>query len=465
MTLARLLQAWRTLTAPTSQTRSAVLWDAAGGGNRWANTPAIPVSPNTFYDNPVLSRARAEQLYRNDGFARKIVHAICNATCGANGITPLFREREYQSAWAAWSATCDAEGRLNWEAFVWQALRTVVVSGEAFVLLSIDPDGAGIPLRIQLLGPEFLDTSRVDNQTYAGIKYAGAKAVGYWLFERAPGTPGYPAKSRYVTTADCLHVFRPTAPGAQRGQSWLSSVLLALKELQEYLEAALVKSKVAALYAGFIRTADGANPLAPPSGVPTLEPGSMTRLLPSEEVTFSAPPDVGTSFDPFVRAQLRRIAAGMELSYEIVSGDLSNVTFASGRHGLLEFKRTVEAIQYLLLVPRLCEPVLERWAQIAVALGVAPAMPAKVRWIAPGIEMLDPGAEVRATVAEIRAGLTSRSEAVAKRGWRAEEIDAEIAADNARADRLGLALDCDPRRVTAQGQEQPSQAQTEAKNQ
>ena len=66
---------------------------------------------------------------------------------------------------------------------------------------------------------------------------------------------------------------------------------------------------------------------------------------------------------------------------------------------------------------------------------------------------------------KIRAGLTSRAEAVAKTGWRVEDIDAEIAADNARADQLGLVLDSDPRKVTLQGnaqtfpQEQPQNAQ------
>lgn len=60
-------------------------------------------------------------------------------------------------------------------------------------------------------------------------------------------------------------------------------------------------------------------------------------------------------------------------------------------------------------------------------------------------------------VAQVRAGFVSRSEMVARSGWDAEQIDAEIAADNARADRLGLVLDSDPRRTTVQGQSQQDQ--------
>jgi capsid protein len=45
----------------------------------------------------------------------------------------------------------------------------------------------------------------------------------------------------------------------------------------------------------------------------------------------------------------------------------------------------------------------------------------------------------------IRAGLLSRSEAISAFGYDAEDIDREIAADNQRADELGLVFDSDPR--------------------
>jgi capsid protein len=45
----------------------------------------------------------------------------------------------------------------------------------------------------------------------------------------------------------------------------------------------------------------------------------------------------------------------------------------------------------------------------------------------------------------IRAGLMSRSEAISGNGYDAEDVDREIAADNARADALGLVFDSDAR--------------------
>jgi capsid protein len=47
-----------------------------------------------------------------------------------------------------------------------------------------------------------------------------------------------------------------------------------------------------------------------------------------------------------------------------------------------------------------------------------------------------------------------RSEWIARTGWDAEQIEGEIAADNRRADGLGLVLDTDPRKTTLQGMEQ-----------
>ena len=51
----------------------------------------------------------------------------------------------------------------------------------------------------------------------------------------------------------------------------------------------------------------------------------------------------------------------------------------------------------------------------------------------------------------IRSGLMSRSEAISAFGYDAEDVDREIAADNQRADDLGLIFDSDPRRTSKDG--------------
>ncbi len=450
----KLLEYFNRLTGRTVEVRSAA-WDATGGGNRLANWNATPTGINEWIDNPIVVRSRAEGEFRNNAWARKIVDAIVNAAVGGGGVNPQFKARAVSEAWAQWADSCDAAGRLDWVALSHLILQTVIVSGECFVRFGLTP-GAPVPLSLQILGPEFLDTARVDRNTVSGIQYDGVRRAGYWLFERHPALIMTPLRSVFVPASECLHVFKPFAPGAERGVSWLAPVLLALRELQEYSEATLVRQKVASLFCGYIQTADGSNPLNPTSAVPTLEPGSMVRLQPGELVEFTEPPDMGATYDPFVRSVLRKIASGVSVPYEVLANDISACTFASGRMSLLEWRRHIDAVQHVLLVPQFCAPVLARWLRLAVALGVI-ENPARARWIGPQISMLDERHETLAVVEKIRAGLISRSEAVSASGWNAEDIDAEIAADNARADALGLTLDSDPRKTTVQGQHQPEQ--------
>ena len=49
--------------------------------------------------------------------------------------------------------------------------------------------------------------------------------------------------------------------------------------------------------------------------------------------------------------------------------------------------------------------------------------------------------DVEAEILAINAGLKSRTQAISERGYDAEQVDAEIAADKARTDGLGLVFE------------------------
>jgi lambda family phage portal protein len=435
------------------------LWDAAGGGNRLANWAA----PSTAFASTIpapMVRERARDAYRNNPWARRAVDTLAVGAVGA-GIKPQLRadgdlKRRAQQEWLLWTDAADFAGRYDFYGLQQAALRTMLIDGEAIVRLLVEP-GQRIPLQLQLLTGEYLDSSRVDAVTLNGIEYdAAGRRVAYWLYTKHPADAPNMQSVR-VPAEQVIHLYAPIQPGVERGISWLAPALVPLRELQEFVEAALVRQKIASLFCGYVQTADGSNPLNQTNAVPTLEPGSMVRLQPGEAVEFSEPPDVGQTYEPFVRQHLRAIASALNVPHEILSGDVSQVTFASGRHALLEYRRQLESIQHHIVVFQLCRPVWDAWARLAVAAGVLPEGDyTEVRWIAPQLSMLDQRMEVQSVVQQIRAGLISRSEAVSASGWDAEQIDAEIASDNARADRLGNVYDSDPRRTTLQGQEQPT---------
>jgi lambda family phage portal protein len=424
---------------------------------RW---PAVPASPNPAPQNDVISRARAEQEVRNSALASRIKSAWSGALVGGSGLTPMFRDPELRRLWDGWATMPDAAGRLDWVGLLLQITETMIVSGECFVMMQVSEDAPGVPLSLLALGPEFLDVSKMNStDTIGGIVFDGPRRAGCWLFKTHPWLTGTLLDSVLVPAADCLHVYRAARPAQQRGESWFLPALYLLRLLREYLEADLTRQKTSALLAGFVRSPSGnLNPFATPDNpngsLIALEPATMTLLPPEAEVTFSNPADHAAAFDPFVKAVVRQIAAGMNLSYEAVSGDLGATTFASGRMGILEFRRQVEAIQYGTLIPLLCQPILDRWLELAGALGYSAAEAERPRWACPSPEALDARAEVDAQVRRVRAGFTSRREIVESSGWDVSDIDAELAADQQRARSLGLTLDVDPG-MTQMGQAQP----------
>ncbi len=353
---------------------------------RW---PAIPTWPNPQPQNDPISRARAEQETRNSALARRIVSAWSGALIGGSGLTPMFRDPQLRRLWDQWTTAPDAAGLLDWIGLLNKVVETVITSGECFVVMEVSETAPGIPLSLLVLGPEFLDTSKNNSaDTIGGIQFDGSRRAGYWIYKTHPAIPGTTLDSVLIPAADCLHIFRPTRPAPQRGETRFAPVLYLLRLLREYLEADLTRQKTSALMAGFVRSPSGTfNPFqtaANPQGAPiNLEPATITMLPAEAEVTFSNPADHGHGFDPFMVHVIRQIAAGMGLPYEIVSGDLSSVTFASGRAGILEFRRQVEAVQYGCLIPLLCQPILNRWLELAAALGYGDVEAERPRWACP----------------------------------------------------------------------------------
>jgi len=309
------------------------------------------------------------------------------------------------------------------------------------------------------------------NVIRAGIEFDRlGRRVAYHLYRShpedgllAPMSGGSGMETVRVPAAEIVHLFRPLRPGQIRGEPWLARALVKLNELDQYDDAELVRKKTAAMFAGFVTRDQPEDALmgegpADASGVALagLEPGTLQILEPGEDVKFSQPADVGGSYAEFMRQQFRAVAAAMGVTYEQLTGDLTQVNYSSIRAGLLEFRRRCEAIQHGVIVHQLCRPVWRAWMAQAVLEGRL-KLPGFARdaarrrawlackWIPQGWQWVDPQKEFNAMLTAIRAGLLSRSEAVSSFGYDAEDVDREIAADNARADALGLVFDSDPR--------------------
>lgn len=431
-----------------------------------ANTELSPLAQQAL-------RAISNDLVRNSPWGASAVRGIADHLVGPGITFQVMRngkvdERLHALALKHFDTTaCDSEGRANFYGLQYQAARAMVTSGGALARRRWRrlTDRLPVPMQIQLLEPDYINmglTGVIPGNGYRlhGIEFDGlGRRTGYQLYSGHPGST-LPGKldTRFVPAADIAHLFRVDRPEQQHGAPWFAPVVLRLKDFGEYVDAQVVRQKIAAAYTAF-RSGD---PEGDPEPIdsngnavdvePTqeyLEPGMIIDLPSGSEVSFSNPPAVDGYAD-FTSVTGHEIAAGLGVPYEVMTGDLSGVSFISGRLGRLHFKRAVEAWQWLTFIPQFCEPAAQ-WFLEAAQLAGENIDGVTFHWAPPEFEMMDPASEVPATIAEIRGGLTTHSAALRRRGLDPASVFTELASDNARADQLGLTLDSDPRRVTQVG--------------
>ena len=90
-------------------------------------------------------------------------------------------------------------------------------------------------------------------------------------------------------------------------------------------------------------------------------------------------PSVGGSHAAFARRALEAAAVGAGLTYDQVSGDLTQANYSSLRAGKIEFRRLCEQVQYGMLIPMLVRPVAEQFHAHGALRGLRAAeLPADV---------------------------------------------------------------------------------------
>jgi lambda family phage portal protein len=290
-----------------------------------------------------------------------------------------------------------------------------------------------------------------------GVEFdANSKRVAYWLFKRHPGDVGLPLGglvSERIPAEEVTHVFRVDRPGQSRGATWFSPILLKMRDFNDYEDAQLIRQKIAACFSVFTMDAEPSIDTAANATsdlADRVEPGMIMNLPPGKDVKFGNPPGV-EGYGDYARAQLRSIAAGLNLPYEVLTGDLSQVNFSSARMGWLEFQRSIHQWTYGMFIPQFCDP-LWFWFIEAAALVNSKVDGVAATWTPPRREMINPSEEVKAAITAIRAGIQTRSDFIRSLGNDPLEVYSELQSDNEIADEMGLTLDSDPRKITQVGQ-------------
>ena len=277
-------------------------YEAASMGRRTSNWTRAGTDANAAAGPSLASlRALARDLVRNNSWARNGLRVIANNTVGWGIMAKAVGGPSAATAmalWKAWSESpseCDADGRLTFAGIESLATRTTAESGEVLVRRRRrrPVDGLTIPLQLQVLEPDFIDTTKdglvgdAGGPIIQGVEFDKlGRRVAYWLYENHPGSSLLGTlTSKRVPAEDIAHVFFSERPGQVRGVSWFAPAIVNLRDFDEFEDAQLMRQKIAACFAAFVTDIDGTGTAigaqsAADELIETIEPGGTCAASP-----------------------------------------------------------------------------------------------------------------------------------------------------------------------------------------
>lgn len=497
--MAKLLRTRANLKSPNIQAR----YDAAGSGRRVRGWTPPSSGPNRAVQGLQTLRNRSDDARRNDWSAKSGIQKWTTNLVGIgigarfDRITSKARRTVIADLFWKFRQQSDADGVLSLDGQQTLGVSTWLAKGEVFIRerprdLTLPLE---IPVQFQMLEPEFCPLFDADswpglpvgNRIRQGIELNRYdRRIAYWMHKEHPGegTLGHmPTESNLVRVAasEVWHMFEPDRPGALRGVSILAPVLIRLRSTGDFEDAVLDRQKLANLFVSFItRTLPEAQwsqlDINPETGLPVfydsdgtemvgLEPGMQQELRPGEDVKFANPPEAGTMFSEYLRSTLLGTSAGIGLPYELLSGDIQNVSDRTLRVVLNEFRRLCEQRQWQIIIPMFCQRAVDAFAKYAALAGKITLneveLVKRCTHAPQGWAYIHPVQDVQGKQLEIAAGLVSRDDVIAAKGDDPEETDDKRARARKREESLGL-LDPTPAQKATQQQRQASQQNAQA---
>lgn len=451
--------------------------------------------PNTIIaEDAETLRSRARGLVRDNPHAAQAVELYVSNVVG-EGIRPNSNTGDsdldalVDGYWRRFATACCGDSKLDVYGSQSLAVRELFVSGDGLVRrrprrLS---DGLPVPLQIEAVQIDLLDTSKHGTLTNKSGKTTGrriqgvefdalGRRVGYWLFQEHPGSTvswaGTMKESVFVPIRSLAHAYRMTEAGQVRGITRLAPVIQALKDLGDASDAERVRRRVAACLAAFVTggdadvddDVDGLGPQVTSGGtkavdvdnnpITALRPGMVAHLYGDKRIEFTRPP-AAEAWREFKTTELEGVAVGMGATYAALTGDYSQYSFSSSRAAILEFRRQLRPFQRQIVIPMICQPIWDWFILAAILAGKIPArfddegqIDYPVDWVPPMFEEVDRLKDAAADAQEIANGTISRSAVIRRRGGDPEKTFREIAAEKKLESDLAaeFGIDAEPAR-------------------
>lgn len=418
-------------------------------------------------------RARSREQYANNDYARRFIGMVKANVIGPAGIGMQARvvsrrgnpdnnaNDGIEAAWRDWGRreNCDHRRRLSWREMQRVFVATVAMDGEFIAQKMRGPRHNRYGYALQLIDPELLpvEYNRPESNIHMGIEYdADDRPVAYHFTTTArDGSYQWAGRTyRRVEAKDIIHEYVQEYVGQRRGIPWMATALMRLNMLGGFEEAAIVAARAGASKMGFFVSPDG----EPPTGDDKDGAGNMiTEASPGHFDTVPAGYDFRTydpaypsgEFGDFVKACLRGIAAGLEVSYHGLSNDLEGVNFSSIRAGVLEEREVWKGLQEWV-IDVFARPVFEGWLNMGLMRNVITTatgarLPYEqiekyeaVSWQPRRWAWVDPLKDMQASKEAIAANLRSRSDVIRDMGRDPEEVWREMQRETEMMQQFGL---------------------------
>lgn len=445
-----------------------------------------------------LAAARATDLIQNsgwiDGGVQKAVRAIMGAGLRLNampdpvalGVTPAAAAvlaRDFERRWDAYArdaAMCDAAGRQTLAQMMSAALRQWFGSGEIVATLPyISRAGATGP-KVRLIPSHRLMADRTDVAAgvVQGVRLdADGWPTAYWF--RLPArtmtdTESVVAARDDVGRAQVVHVFDGLA-GQVRGITPLVSSLHVTRAFDELAGATLTAALVQAIFAATIEsqapTADVLTAFQSPgeqglggniedylsarsgwyrgADVDIGRHGKIAHLFVGEKMTLHRSEHPNDTYEAFARMLLREIAAGLGITYEMLTGDYTGATYSSVRMSTAEawlttlYRRDNIAAAFLNpIYSNFLEDEIEA-GRLAIPGGLdryigARSAIARCSWRGPAKPQADDAKAAAAHTAWYKLGAITLEQICADLGQDWEDVAEQLAREKAKREELGI---------------------------
>jgi len=399
-------------------------------------------------------QARSAHLCRNNGYARI---ALKNWVTRTNYIKTVWKysngksHKLMQGYWDEFEANPCVDGHGNLKVMQGVSNSSIFITGNSYIRKLIVRDGNTntVPLKLQqipsLLHDTFWNTALTDQITRPvryGIKFNNSVPESYFfrksLLEQAEMYQ--PALTHVEVPAnELIHTFIREEPGQWLGIPLLSSVILSLYSLEDFMTATVNKQKAAQSIAVIVESTGQALAQLPVGGVRTktdedgndklvfqnsTEESQVLYPKKGEAVKMFQGTDIGANFGVLVEKELRKIATVADALYHELTGDTAGLNYSSLIGLAIQSRNRLEYLHNFLFIPLRDKPIADYFKELAILYN--PKCSSAIPYFQlPRWRGIDDMKDIQADLLELQSGMGITTDKLAERGLTIEDIEAD----------------------------------------